>query len=284
MPFDPHAYLGMLAEIADGEIDLARAALALAAREQPGVATERYIHHIRKLGEETAEHHKTLIAAGAADDGGTQLAALKHVIVTKNGYVGDGETYDDLQNASLMRVIDRRKGLPITLSILYIAAARAQEWGVYGLDFPGHFLCRLDKDSSRFIFDPFHDCKILEAPDLRSFVKQVRGPDAELSADYFNAAPNRDILMRLQNNIKYRQIEGEDYTGALHTVEAMRLIDAGEYRLLLDAGVLYARTGQNMPAIAALEEYIKKAPKDRDRHDAAMLLQDLKNSLSGRDK
>ncbi len=280
MSFDAHAYVGMLAETADGEIDLALAALALAAREQPGIATERYIHHIRKLAEETAEHHKTLIAAGAPDDGGTQLAALKHVITTTHGYAGDAETYDDLQNASLMRVIDRRKGLPITLSILYIAAARAQGWEVYGLDFPGHFLSRLDKDGKRFIFDPFHDCKIMEAPDLRNFVKQVRGAGAELSADYFKEAKNRDILMRLQNNIKYRQIDGEDYTGALRTVESMRLIDANEYRLLLDAGVLYARTGQSGPAIDALEEYIKKAPKDRDRHDAAMLLQDLKNSLS----
>jgi regulator of sirC expression with transglutaminase-like and TPR domain len=85
--------------------------------------------------------------------------------------------------------------------------------------------------------------------------------------------------MRLQNNIKYRQIEVEDYAGALKTVEGMRMIDAGEYRLLLDAGVLYARTGQPKSAIDALEEYIKKAPKDRDRHEAAMLLQELKNSL-----
>jgi regulator of sirC expression with transglutaminase-like and TPR domain len=271
--------MAALSDVADADIDLAKAALALAAREQPGVNTDRYIHHVTKIAEDTTAYHAELIAAGAKDDAGTQLAALKHVIVTINGYAGDTETYNDLQNASLMRVIDRRKGLPVSLAILYISAARANGWDVSGMDFPGHFVCRIEKDGKRFIFDPFYDCKILEAPELRNLVKKIRGDNAELSATYFQASNNRDILMRLQNNIKYRQIESEDYAGALKTVEGMRMIDQKEYRLLLDAGVLYARTGQTLPAIEALEEYIKLAPKDRDRHEAAMLLQELKKGL-----
>ncbi|MBP7721627.1 MAG: transglutaminase family protein [Alphaproteobacteria bacterium] len=279
MSFNPDDYLGALTKAADAEIDIGKAALALAARDQPGVVLERYVHHLHKLGEDVGKYHKELIAAGALDDAATQLAALKHVIVTINNYTGDIETHEDMQNANLLRVIDRRKGMSVTLSVIYLAVAGAQGWEIYGLDFPGHFLCRIDKDGKRLIFDPFYECKVLEAPDLRSFVKQVRGENAELSASYFEPAGKRDILMRLQNNIKYRQIEVEDYAGALKTVEGMRMIDAGEYRLLLDAGVLYARTGQPKSAIDALEEYIKKAPKDRDRHEAAMLLQELKNSL-----
>lgn len=279
MSFNPQEYLSALSGIADEDISLAQAALALAAREQPGVVLERYLHHIKKIGEEVGAHHKQLLDAGAQDDLGTQLAALKHVVVTTNEYSGDMESFNDLQNASLIRVIDRRKGLPVTLSIIYIEAALAQGWDVAGVDFPGHFVCRLEKGGRRVIFDPFYDCKILEASDLRNFLKQSRGPNAELSADFFNPSSNRDLLMRLQNNIKYRQIESEDYAGALKTVEGMRLIDNDEYRLLLDAGVLYARTGQTKSAIDILEDYIKKAPKDRDRHDAAMLLQELKNSL-----
>ncbi len=279
MSFDPEEYLGTLPGVAEIDIDLAKVALALAARDQPGVVLDRYIHHLKKIAEDTKAQYEALIAAGAADDVGTRLAALKHSVVTVNGYGGDIETYNDLQNASLLRVIDRRKGLSVTLAILYLHAAQTQGWDVAGLDFPGHFLCRIEKDRKRLIFDPFYDCKILEAPDLRDFIKQVQGKEAELSAHYFLPASNRDILMRLQNNIKYRQIESEDYAGALKTVEGMRYIDSAEYRLLLDAGVLYARTGQTISAIEALENYIKKAPKDRDRHDAAILLQELKNSL-----
>ena len=277
--FDPQKYLESLTGIPEEEIDLARAALALAARGQPGVVIDRYLNHIKKICADVTARHAKLIEAGAADDAGTQLAALKHVIVTVHGYKGDIETYDDLQNANLVRVIDRRKGSPVTLAILYIVAGQAQGWDVAGVDFPGHFICRIGKDGRRLIFDPFYDCKILEAPDLRNFVKQVRWPEAELSATFFNPSGRRDTLIRLQNNIKYRQIESEDYEGALSTVTGMRLIAGDEYRLLLDAGVLFARTGQPKAAIDVLEDYIKKAPKDRDRHDAAVLLQDLKNSL-----
>lgn len=277
--FDPQKYLESLDGASEEAIDLAKAALALAARDQPGVVIERYLNHIKKISADVAARHAELIAAGAVDDAGAQLAALKHVIVTMHAYKGDVETYTDIQNASLMRVIDRRMGSPVTLAILYIVAGQSQGWDVAGVDFPGHFICRLDKEGRRLIFDPFYDCKILDAPDLRNFVKQVRGPEAELSAAFFNPSGRRDTLIRLQNNIKYRQIENEDYEGALSTVAGMRLIAGDEYRLLLDAGVLFARTGQPKAAIEVLEDYIKKAPKDRDRHDAALLLQELKNSL-----
>ena len=86
--------------------------------------------------------------------------------------------------------------------------------------------------------------------------------------------------MRLQNNIQLRLIEAEDYEGALRTVEAMRAVDPGEYRLLLDAGVLYARTNRLQKAIVTLEAYITRAPGDRDRQEAAMLLEQLRESLN----
>ena len=280
MDFDPAAYLKILAGLPDREIDIGPAALALAAIGQPDVSLERYFNHLKKLCEETATRHAELLEAGANDNVETRLAALKHIIADKYGYTGDEDNYDDLQNASLIRVIDRGKGLPITLSILYIHVARAQGWDIAGLNIPGHFVCRIDKDGQRVIFDPFSRCGILVAADLRALVKKAQGSHAELSSNYFEPTPNREILIRLQNNIKFRQIEGEDYDAALKTVEAMRAIDPGEFRLLLDAGVLYARTNQPRAAIDMLEDYIKKAPRDRDRHDAALLLQQLKDNLN----
>ncbi len=272
---DIQNYLQTIAALPDGEIDLALAALAASA--QPGIVADRYINHLRKISEETAVRHRELLNAGAGDDAQTQLAALKYVLADTHGYRGDGEDSNDLQNASLIRVIDRAKGSPVTLAILYIHAARAQGWDVAGLDFPGHFLFRIGKDGRLLIFDPFHECKILEAPDLRRVLKKTAGDKAELSAGHFQPASNRAILLRLQNNIKYRQIEMEDYEAAFKTVETMRIVDPGEYRLLLDAGVLGARTNRPATAIKALEDYIKLAPNDRNRHDAAMLLQELKS-------
>ena len=273
---NPRAYLETVGQTEDAAIDLAPAALALAALAQPETSLERYMHHLQSLAEKTARAHRALLLAGAADSVDTQWRALKEVLAEEEDYHGDQDTYDDLQNANLIRVIERRKGLPIALCILALHAGRAQGWDIAGL----HFVCRLEKDGQRLIFDPFHDCDRLEAAGLRALIKKTAGPEAELSASYYEPAANREILIRLQNNIKYRQINAEDYAGALATVESMRLIDPEEYRLLLDAGVLYARTEQTRRAIDVLEDYIKIAPKDRDRHDAAMLLQDLKRLLN----
>ncbi|MBI2233901.1 MAG: transglutaminase family protein [Micavibrio aeruginosavorus] len=264
----------------DEAIDLGRTAIYLAALEQPGLSLERYQSHMQRLAAEVKDRHDALIDAGAQDSAETRLAALKHIVVDKYDYSGDNETYDDLQNASLIRVIDRRRGLPIALGILYIQIGRYLGWAVHGLNIPGHFVCRIDYDAARLIFDPFNGCAVLQAPDLRRLVKQSLGPNAELSTSYYEPADNRTILVRLQNNIKLRRIEAEDYEGALSVVQAMRAIDPEEYRLLLDAGVLCARTNRLQQAIVALEGYIAKAPGDRDRHEAALLLQQIQESLN----
>ncbi len=275
MSFDPGEYLNAVAVMPDDEIDLAPAAIALAACEHPGLSLDRYFNHLKKLAEGVRDRYVELLEAGADDAAETRLAALKHVLSDRFDYAGDSENYDDLENADLIRVIDRRKGMPIALAILYIHAGQAQDWDIHGLNFPGHFLVRLDKDGQRLIFDPFEGCRVMQAPDLRALLKQAMGPKAELSAHYYEPAGGREILIRLQNNIKLRRIDLEDYEGALKTVEAMRRVDPDEYRLLLDAGVLYARTGRSKAAVAMLEDYIAKAPDPRDRHEAELLLQHI---------
>ncbi len=280
MSFNSHDYLEQISSLQDADIDLARAGIALAAIAQAGISTDRYFHHMAKLSAEVGVRYLELVEAGADEDAGTQLAALKHVIADKHGYMGDQETYDDLQNSNLIRVIDRARGIPISLSILYIHIARAQGWQVAGLDVPGHFICRLERDGERLLFDPFNDCKVLGAADLRFMIKAALGEEAELSSDYFEPASNRAILMRLQNNIKFRQIEGEDYKGALEVVQQMRKIDPNEYRLLLDAGVLFAKVDETKSAIDALEAYVERAPSNRDRQEALMILRQLQQKLN----
>jgi regulator of sirC expression with transglutaminase-like and TPR domain len=265
--------------MADEDINLGNAAIDLAGIFHEGRGAERYFSRLEKLARDVGERHAALIAAGEADRLETRLAALKYVLSDIEGYGGNRENYDDIANADMMEVIDRHKGMPISLSILYIELSRRNGWSAHGLNLPGHFVARLDLDGQRLIYDPYNHCAILGAPDLRRIVKQALGPHAELSATYYEPATNREILIRLMNNIKIRQIETEDYAGAVRTVEAMRMLDPHEYRLLLDAGVLYARTDQHRKAKDLLEAYIDKAPHSRDRQEAALLLQHLNQFL-----
>ena len=279
MDFNPDQIIDAAGVAPDQDLRPAIVALALAAFNHPGISTGRYLSHLDRLCENVATRFAQLRAEGADDDVGTQLAALQYVLADSEKYEGDSETYDALENADLMRVIDRRKGLPVAIAILYIHAARAQGWSVDALNFPGHVLCRIEKEGQRILFDPFDRCRVMEAHHLRALIKRVNGARAELSIAYYDAVSNRAVLARLQNNIKLRQVEAGDYEGALMTVERMRRIDPGEYRLLFDEGVLASKTGHAIQAIAALESYIAQAPGRQDRDEAAALLRHIRTTM-----
>lgn len=264
----------------DDQLNLAECALAIAAIDSPGISIDRYKNHIKKLENEVAIRHQDLLDSGANDDAGTQLAALKHIISDTYDYVGDKKNYDDLQNVNLMRVIDRRKGMPVSLALIYIHVGLSQGWHVEALNFPAHVVCRIEKNGERILFDPFNKCKVLNAYDLRKLLKTLVSPHAELSNHYYEPATRREIIIRMQNNIKLRQIEGEDYLGAIKTIDIMRLLDPDEYRLLFDAGVLYARTNQAVAAINVLEEYLERTTDHNNKHDANVLLRQIRESLN----
>src|SRR5215831_10326145 len=154
-------------------LPIAEAALALASFEYARVGPARYREHLQLLARDVGRH------AGAAGDLAARARALNEIILLKNGYSGDELTYYDLQNANLMRVVDRRKGLPVALGILYIHAGRAQGWEISGLAFPGHFLIRLSEGAQRVILDPFHNGEVCGAAKLRELLKATTGSDSE---------------------------------------------------------------------------------------------------------
>lgn len=273
--------LSHIGTLPDSNIDLAETALYLAALNHPLISLDRYRQHLRKIADDVVARFSALKQQGAPDDATTRITALKDILAVQNEFRGaDPMRYDDLQNADLIRVIDRRQGLPVALAILYIDAGRRAGFAVDGLNIPGHFVLRMTGDAGeRILFDPFEQCAILQAPDLRAIVKRYLGEQAELSASYYEPCDNRTILLRLQNNIKLRLIEAEDYAGALFTVQAMRRFAPDEYRLLLDEGVLCARTGHYHAALSALEDYINRAPDIRDRNEAGALVAHIRNIL-----
>jgi len=272
-------YISRIGDTKDAEIDLAMAGLSIAAAGHGGLSTEKYYRHIEKMVEATKARHGEIIAAGGADDAGTQLAALKYAIAEKNDYRGNTEHYDNLDNANLIRVIESRKGLPIALAILYVHVGSCAGFEVAALNFPAHVICRLDHGAERILFDPFSSCTPMEAHDLRGLLKKLLGQDAELSPEFYEPSTKREMLVRLQNNLKLRQIEGEDFDGALQTVEALRAISPKENRLRLDAGILNARIGRLNQAIEEIEHYIASEPDGVNRQEAALFLQQIRQNI-----
>ncbi|MFN3461369.1 MAG: SirB1 family protein [Oceanibaculum sp.] len=269
------ALLAGLAGSGAAPLDLAGAALALASFDRPGVGFGWYRQHLDELAGALDG-----TAAGRNRDIAGCAGALSAVMAERFGYRGDDLTYDDMQNANLMRVIERRRGLPVALGILYIHAARSQGWQAEGLNFPGHFLIRLQAAGGRAILDPFHGGRRLEAADLRQLLAAIAGQDAGLLPEYYEPVPDRDILLRLQNNILLRAVRQGEFGRALSVIDRMLLFAPDHVPLWREAALINARLERMGAAIEALERFVVLAPSSAERHEAAALLQAWRGRLN----
>tara|TARA_Y100001934_G_scaffold271326_1_gene357690 strand:- start:30 stop:866 length:837 start_codon:yes stop_codon:yes gene_type:complete len=271
-----HAYLRELGDNAVQRVDIARAALHLAAlaRSQPDLRNAEL--HLAELDEAL----KGLVSENPPKNAISAAHALAGVLARQSGYRGDDQTYDDLQNADLLCVIERRKGLPVALGILYMHLARSQDWTAYGLNFPGHFLVALEFDGQRTIVDPFHEGVVRTPPELRELLKLVAGQDAELDQEMFSAVPDRGVLLRLQSNIRLRQMQMGRLTEAAVTIESMLLIAPEHAELWHEFGVLQTKLGNLGAAVLAYESAVERETRSSRRQQFAAILQQLQRRLN----
>ena len=169
----------------DMEIDIAGAAIQLARVDEPGADWAGAEAQFSALARDAAG-----LAADTDADVSARAGALAGLISGRHGFLGDADTYDDPANANIIRVMERRRGLPVALGVVWLHCARAAGWDAHGLDFPGHFLLALGGAEPRnkqrqpapqhAVLDVFSGGTPLHARDLRELVKRVEGPDAEL--------------------------------------------------------------------------------------------------------
>ena len=279
-----HAAIDLLAGIgkasADAPFDLAEAALAFAVLARPELDLGPYRRHLAELVAAVAARAEHLEDKPDGDATLRQAAALCTTFVENYGYQGDRETYDDLDNADLARVIDRRRGLPVALGILWMHAARAQGWAIEGLAFPGHFLLRLGAGAAGVILDPFDLGRIHDAASLRGLIKATISPEAELAPAHYAAVGDRDVLLRLENNIKLRLIREGRLPEAADLIASMLLVAPRQPALWRELGLIQARLGNLQHAALAMQTFIDLQPSPEEIRHAAQVLRDLKNRLN----
>ena len=234
----------------------------MASRDRPDISLDRYRQHLSQISQKVRNAY---IEKRQIDT--NQINALKSVLVSEYGYSGDTVSYDSLQNANLIQVIDRRKGLPITLGIIYIHAARAQGWDIDGLNFPGHFLLRIEG-------------KTIEIRDMRALIKKTLGNNAELSAKHYRAASNREILIRLQNNKKIRLLKSRKITEALTVVESMLEFSPSSPEIWYDAGILHKYLGNLQAAIIAFNHCYDVSTSINRKNQVMQIINELHRNLN----
>ena len=276
-PLDIRARLTEIGGAEDGAIDLFESALVLAAADRPGARLEPYRRHMEGIISEVRTYvgsTEPLVPLGLRIEG------LVQVIIKRYGYGGTQEVFDDLDAVNMMRVIDSRSGMPIVIGILFMQTARTLGWDICGLDFPGRFLVRLEAGGERRILDPFAGGAVVEPRDMRDMFKAIAGNHVELRAEHYRDMGNRDILLRLQGNIKIGLLREERFDDALETLEVMLLFAPDKLELWRETGLLHARLDHIKDAIRALEEYLRRCGTEETRYNTSMLLLELRARLN----
>jgi regulator of sirC expression with transglutaminase-like and TPR domain len=270
----PKGTLARLAALDDTAIDPAEGALALAALEYPLRDRGRYRAMLAEMAETVDE------MAGGEQTAQAMAEALADGLAGRHRLTGDDRDEDDLQNANLMEVLDRRRGLPVSLGILWLDVGRRLGWTIEALAFPAHFLVRLtDAAGQRVILDPYGRGRQLDAADMRELLKGASGLAAELEPGHFTALGGREVLLRLQNLVKLRHLRLGQLRRAAEAVEAMLLFAPDQINLWRESGLMQLRQGNLAAAVAALEEFVRRAPNSTARHRTSALLQELRERL-----
>ena len=254
---DPRLALSAVGVLPDSEINLAVAGLHFArTRITDKARAAAALAHLSELARDAVAMSAGLEQAGAT----LRAASLADLLVKKHGYAGDEAQYDRLANANLIRVIERRRGLPVSLGIIWLHCAHTLGWGAHGVAFPGHFLVAIEGSGVPVIVDVFHGGAILDAQDMRALLRRGRALDMESRPDLLQPMDNRAVLLRLQNNIKARRLGRNDVEAALRCLDDMLLIAPENAGLWQEAAELNRRLGRRDIALACFERVLSLEP------------------------
>jgi regulator of sirC expression with transglutaminase-like and TPR domain len=215
---DAILHLGL---IDDDAILLDAAALELALLDQPETDLDVHVDTLTAITERLA------VLGGEAQSSAARAAVLAEVIAGEFGFAGDRVAYDDPANADLIQVMERRRGLPVSLAILYVSAARRLSWPAHALNTPGHVLVQIGEDVAPVLIDPFNAGRIVEPAQLAALLAQTLGPDGTATSEHLAPMSNRAVLLRLLLNQATRAERGGDYERALTLYGRMTSVAPG---------------------------------------------------------
>jgi regulator of sirC expression with transglutaminase-like and TPR domain len=253
----------------DTSLDLALAALLIAAEEYPQLVPEPYLQRLDLLAERVKDRLGEETAAPLV------LGEIGKVLFEVEGFRGNSDAYYDPRNSFLNDVLDRKLGIPLTLGIVYLEVAWRLGLRIHGVNFPGHFLLRYEGEAFRLLIDPFNNGQIRFEDQAQELLDRVYGGSVKLQPDYLKTASRRDVLVRLLANLKTIYLNARDDAKALTAIERILLIRPDAAEEVRDRGMVLARTGHTDLAIEALTRYLEIEPAAPDAGRVKLLLEQL---------
>ena len=241
----------------EAEIDLARAALLAGAEEEPLQSDVAHcLARLDEMGEEAR--------ARAAAWGGPRVEALNRYLFEEQGFAGNESDYYDPRNSMLHRVLARRTGIPITLSIVYIEVGRRAGLAVEGVGLPGHFIVRArEGEGEAVLVDPFNQ-RTTDREECQSRLDVIYNGQLTLSDEHLLPVGARSILARLLGNLKAVYVHAQLFRRALAAVERILLLAPHDVDERRDRGMLLAQLNRMPEAVAETQTYLNLAPNAPD--------------------
>ena len=206
--------------IEDEDILLDLASLALSHLDHENMDIARYLAELEEIEDRVCHEGRSAFLPGE------RAAVLSRVLHGELGFVGDAEGYDAPINADFIRVLDRKRGLPIALSILYVAIARRAGWSAYVLNLPGNVLVQMG-EKNPVVIDPFAGGGLVSQRKIAALCRACLGEEGDASALDALRMSNRDVLARLLNNQAVRAENENDPRRALAVYQRITRIAPG---------------------------------------------------------
>jgi len=261
MPASARERFAQLLDASNDDFDLAEAALLIAQEEQPHLDVTAYLQRLDALADQIRARVPEPRTQAAI------IEQLNKLLFEEERLSGNVADYYDPRNSFLNEVLDRKIGIPITLSVIYMAVGKRLGINIFGVGFPGHFLVKYSGPDGEVVLDPFHGGVTLSHEQLAQKLREMYGegnPFLGQIPQLLTPASKREILIRMLRNLKGVYLQKNEFPRALDAIDRIILIDptiAPEFR---DRGAVQQRLGRLQAAAQDFRRYLQMAPQAPD--------------------
>ena len=236
-------------------VPLARGALLIAKEEYPDLNVDHYVDRLSELAREA----EPIVSAG--NDTVEKVQSLSHFLFEQKGFEGNRDAFSDPRNSFLNDVIERRLGIPITLSVIYLEVGRRLGLNLYGVSFPTHFLVKAVDERGELLIDPFSGGIILTLEQVKAKLAEIYRQPVELHPAMLKSAGARQILVRMLRNLKGIYAGASDWARSLSALDRILMLDPRAVEELAERGQVYERLECFKAALDDFQSFLSLAPE-----------------------
>jgi regulator of sirC expression with transglutaminase-like and TPR domain len=254
---DSNGYFEKLMKKPTEDIRLAEAALYIASDEYPKIDITAYLTVLNQWS-------SSLKKESARKPALSRIDLLNKLLFEKMQFSGNIDNYYDPKNSFLNDVIDSRRGIPISLSVIYLELAWALGLDATGIGFPGHFLVRINDQGKMVYVDAFYRGRVMSAADCVEFWNDISEGELEFQESFLSSMNKQQILIRMLRNLKSIYLEQKSYRKLIRVMDKLVVLNPRLPEEVRDRGIIYYQMQAYRLALKDFEGYLSTAPESDD--------------------